>query len=115
MEYFHLSPDVEVIHSLGTHERQLHVCVRVDASRDHQFIGGINDSHSRWDGKIQSNFNYFPIFYIDIAEQGAVLIYNFTSFNQDFTGLHSCCAQLWKCLNNRAAGVLWRSSVCAVA
>lgn len=85
---------MEVIHRLGSHERQLHVCVRVDAARDHQFIGGINDSHSRWDLKVQSDFNNSPIFNVDVADHGAVFIHNFTSFYQDPAGLHSCCAQL---------------------
>lgn len=86
---------MEVIHGLRSHERKLHVRVRVDATRDHQFAGGINDSHSLWELKIHSNFNYFPICNIDVADHGAVLVHNFAPFNQDAAGLfHSCCAQL---------------------
>lgn len=86
---------MEVVHSSGSHERQFHVRVRVDATGDHQFIGGINDSHSFWNLKIQSNLNYFPIFDVDVADHGAVLVHNFASFNQDAAGLfHSCSAQL---------------------
>ncbi len=95
VKYPHLGSDMEVVHSLGAHERQLHVCVRVDAARDHQLLGGINDSHPRWDLKILSNFNYFPLFNVDVADHGAVLIHNFTPLYQDPAGLcHSCCAQL---------------------
>lgn len=87
--------NMEVVHSSGSHERQFHVRVRVDATGDHQFIGGINDSHSFWNLKIQSNLNYFPIFDVNVADHGAVLVHNFASFNQDPAGLfHSCSAQL---------------------
>lgn len=87
--------NMEVVHSSGSHERQFHVRVRVDATGDHQFIGGINDSHSFWNLKIQSNLNYFPIFDVNVADHGTVLVHNFASFNQDAAGLfHSCSAQL---------------------
>lgn len=94
VEYLHLSPGMEVVRGPGAHERQLQVCVRVDAPGDHQLIGCIDDLHSRRDVKIQTNVNNFPIFNIDVADHRAVLVDNFASFDQDPSGLHSCCFAL---------------------
>lgn len=89
----HLGSNVEVIHSPGAHEGQLHMCVRVDATRDHQFVGCIDHAHSRRGLEVLSDFNYFPILYVDVADHGTVLVHNFTSLNENPAGLcHCCCA-----------------------
>lgn len=91
----HLGPDVEIVHSLGPHERQLHVCVCIYPARDHQLVCGVNHPHSGWDLEVRPNFHYFPIFDVNVADDGAVLVYNFPPFDQDPDGFcHSCCRRL---------------------
>lgn len=89
----HLSPDVKIIHSLGAHELQLHVRVRVNATWDHQFTSGINDPDSSWDLEVHSDICYLPIFNVDVPKGRAVLVDNFTPFNEDPAGLRHLCRQ----------------------
>lgn len=89
----HLGADVEVVHTLGAHERQLHVRVRVDAARHHQFVGGVNDPHSRGDLQVLSDLNDYTIFNVDVSDHGAVFVHDFAAFYEDPAGLcHACCA-----------------------
>lgn len=85
---------MEVVHSSGAHERQLHVRVRVDPSRDHQSIGRIDHSRSGRDPEIGPDFHYFTASDINVAEEGAVLVHHLTSFNKDLAGFCHCCQQI---------------------
>lgn len=107
-EKSHLGADVEVVHSPSAHERQLHVSVRVDAARHHQFIGCIDHPRSRRGLKIQSNFNYFAVFNVDVADHGAVLIHNLTAFYQDPAVPCHCCSGV------RSGRLLTSQSLCTL-
>lgn len=89
----HLGPDVKIIHGFGAHELQLHVRVRVNATWNHQFTSGINDPDSSRDLEIQSDVCYLPIFDVDVAKDRAVLVDNFTPFDEDPARLHHPCKQ----------------------
>lgn len=45
----HLGAQMEIIHGLGSHERQFHVRVRVYATRDDQLVGCVDHSDPRRD------------------------------------------------------------------
>lgn len=77
----HLGADVEVVHSSGAHERQLHMRVRVDPSRDHQPVGRIDHARSGRDPEMGSDFHYFTASDVNVGEEGAVLVHHLPSFN----------------------------------
>lgn len=99
---------MEIIHSFGAHERQLHVRVRVDAAGDDQFIGCIDHSDPRRDLEIRSDIDYLAILDVDVAEDGAVLVDDCTSSDQDAAGLRHVC---WKSVHRLVAVCeLWLKS-----
>lgn len=87
----HLGTDVEVVHSSGAHEGQLHVRVRVDPSRDHQPVGRIDHSRSGRDPEIRPDFHYFAASDVNVAEDGAVLVHHLPSFDEDPAAFCHCC------------------------
>lgn len=87
----HLGAHMEIVHSLGSHECQLHVSVRVDATRDDQLVGGIDHSDPRRDRKVRSDIDDFSILDVDVADHRALLVDDPAAPDQDPDGLcHTC-------------------------
>lgn len=81
---------MEIIHGLGSHERQLHVRVRVDAAGDDQLVGCIDHSDPRRDGEVRSDVDNFPVRDVDVADHGALLVHDPAPPDQDPGGLCHC-------------------------
>lgn len=102
----HLGPDVEVVHSSGAHEGDLHVRVRVDPSRDHQPVGRIDHSRSGRDPQIGPDLHYFTSSDVNVAEGGAVLVHHLPSCNKDPAGFCHYCQQreqIWESVRNQGS------------
>ncbi|TNN64564.1 hypothetical protein EYF80_025191 [Liparis tanakae] len=93
-----------VVHRLGAHELQLHVCVRVDAARNHELVSGIDDSHPVRDLEVQSDIHDLPMFDVDVADRGAFLVHNFSPLDQDPAGLRHPAESSRVWMRRRARG-----------
>lgn len=97
---------IEIVHGHGAAERQLHMRVRVDAARDDQAIGRIDDPYTARHHKVRARAHVLDdaVLDVDVGRKRAVMVDNLAPFDVQ-AALRALCEWCANAFSNFAARV----------